>query len=85
MSDAIEGSVRATCPRCGTVGVPAAATTLRMTAAGSDDRRSVASFRCPSCGETVEMPVDERTAGLLLTAGVGIGVPSELPSQTDHS
>ena len=85
MSDAVEGSVRATCPRCGAVEVPAAATTLHMTPAGSDDPRSVASFRCPSCGETVQQPVDERSAGLLLTAGVAIGVPAELPSQTDRS
>lgn len=71
--------------RCGTVAVSADQVTLLMTAAGSPDSRSVVSFLCPSCGDPLEQPVDERTSRLLTAAGVSLGIPAELPRQRDRS
>ena len=85
VSDQVEGFVRASCARCGAVDVRAADATLHMTPAGSVDPRSVASFQCPSCEERVEQSVDERTAGLLITAGVSLGIPAEQPRQPDRT
>ena len=85
MSDAVDAFVKASCAVCGAVQVPAAEATLHVVAKGSEDRRSLASFRCPTCSRLVEKRVDERTAGLLLTAGVAVDMPAQLPSQTDRS
>lgn len=84
MDDAIEASVRVSCPHCGIVELPAATIGLRMSAERSEDRRSVVVFRCPGCGELDQQRVDERTSGLLATAGVALEVPAMLPHQRDH-
>jgi len=84
MDDVIEASVRVSCPRCGIVGLPVTTLRLRMSPERSEDRRSVVYFRCPRCGDLHDQRVDERTAGLLATAGVDLEVPAMLPHQRDH-
>jgi hypothetical protein len=84
VDDAIEASVRVSCPRCGIVEVSAERLRLRMSLAQTGDRRSVVEFRCHGCGDLHEQPVDERTSRLLAAAGVVLEVPAMHPHQRDH-
>jgi RNase P subunit RPR2 len=83
VDDVIEATVRVSCPRCGTVEVPAERLRLSMSLAQTDDRRSVVKFRCHGCGDFHEQPVDERTSRLLAAAGVDLEVPAMHPHPQD--
>lgn len=79
MDDAIEASIQASCPRCGTVKVPIEQVRLTTETAHPGNWRSVVVFHCPTCGDLHEQHVDERSGRLLTTAGVILEVPVMLP------
>jgi predicted RNA-binding Zn-ribbon protein involved in translation (DUF1610 family) len=66
--------VRATCPSCGEMDLPASEVVLRRSC--DVDGRVLADssyrFRCPGCADVVEKPADERVVDLLITGGVPI-------------
>lgn len=84
MEDAIEASVRVSCPRCGIVEVPAERVRLTMGPAHTGDSRSLVIFRCYECGDLHDQRVDERASRLLAAAGVVLEVPAMLPQERDH-
>jgi hypothetical protein len=59
--------IRATCPACGEVEMPASDVTLKRW--GRTGRLTYA-FVCPLCAEQVTKPADERIAQLLTSGGV---------------
>jgi hypothetical protein len=59
--------IRATCPACGEVEMPASAVTLRRF---GDAGRVSYDFVCPGCAALVTKPADERIAQLLTSGGV---------------
>ncbi len=70
-------TIKATCPGCGEVDLTSDDILLRIGAA-----RAVNSygFTCPTCGDYVEKPADERIVRLLLSGGV-IPVPVHVPAE----
>ena len=70
-------TIKATCPGCGEVDLTADDILLRI---GSARKLNTYGFSCPSCGEFVEKPADDRVVRLLLSGGVVpmlIHVPAE--------
>lgn len=60
-------TIKATCPACGEVSLTADDILLRIGATAS---RNSYGFDCPTCGEFIEKPADERVIRLLLSGGV---------------
>lgn len=63
-------TIRARCPRCEEVEVPAASIVLNVPAGAVEGTYS---FTCPGCRARVEKPADRRVVLLLRSAGVEEG------------
>lgn len=68
--------IRATCPRCGEVELPAAEVELHVVRAPDGQLASGThyAFDCPECGERVRKDADERICQLLTGSGVNVRV-----------
>jgi hypothetical protein len=63
-------TIKATCPRCGEVGLMPGEIELRVDRSGSG--ASFYAFTCPSCLDVVRKPADDRVIRLLISGGVRI-------------
>ncbi len=70
-------TIKATCPRCGEVDLTADDILLRI---GATRAVNTYGFTCPSCGDFVEKPADDRVVRLLLSGGV-VPVPLSVPAE----
>jgi uncharacterized Zn finger protein len=69
-------TIKATCPGCGEVDLTADDIVLRIGAA----QANTYGFTCPTCGNFVEKPADDRVVRLLLSGGV-VPVPTHVPAE----
>ena len=60
-------TIKATCPGCGEIDLTAEDILLRI---GAAQAANTSGFSCPTCGEFVQKPADERVVRLLLSGGV---------------
>ena len=60
-------TIKATCPACGEIDLTADDILLRI---GAQAGGNSYSFSCPTCGDRVQKPADERIVRLLLSGGV---------------
>ncbi len=63
-------TIKATCTRCGEVGLMPGEIELRVDRSGRG--ASYYSFSCPSCLEAVRKPADDRVIRLLISGGVHV-------------
>lgn len=76
-------TIKASCPGCGEVDLTADDIILRI---GPGRRANTYGFSCPTCGEFVEKPADNRVVRLLLSGGVIpslVHVPAEALERRD--
>lgn len=70
-------TIKATCPICGEVDLTAGDILLRI---GSVTGFNTYGFSCPTCGDFVQKPADDRVVRLLLSGGV-VPVPLYIPAE----
>jgi hypothetical protein len=63
-------TIKATCPRCGEIGLMPGEIELRVDRSGGG--ASFYAFTCPSCLDMVRKPADDRVIRLLISGGVRI-------------
>lgn len=74
-------TIKATCPGCGEVSLSAEDILLRI---GSASASNSYGFDCPTCGDFIEKPADERVVRLLLSGGV-MPVMDHVPAEALES
>lgn len=70
-------TIKASCPECGEVSLTAEDILLRI---GSGSAKNSYGFDCPTCGDFVEKPADDRVVRLLLSGGV-MPVMNHIPAE----
>jgi hypothetical protein len=71
-------NIRANCPTCGRVDMPADAISLEVV---DDGDRGHYAFRCPDCGAEVVRPADRKVVALLLAAGASSNAVQDAPAE----
>jgi predicted RNA-binding Zn-ribbon protein involved in translation (DUF1610 family) len=75
-------TIKATCPRCGEVGLMPGEIELRVDRSGRG--ASYYSFTCPSCLDTVRKPADDRVIRLLISGGVHVSTLETQSTEKRH-
>jgi hypothetical protein len=70
-------TIKATCPGCGEIDLGTEDILLRL---GAVHATNTYGFTCPSCGDFIEKPADDRVVRLLLSGGV-MPVPVHVPAE----
>lgn len=70
-------TIKATCPGCGEINLTADEIVLRIGVAAASNTYG---FACPTCGDFVHKPADERVVRLLLSGGV-MPVLTHIPAE----